>query len=62
MFVWSFIILSVFHQATFAENKSRNFPARVILLPLDVSFQVQKNLALSLYPLMYVELKRSNNV
>lgn len=49
-----------FQQESFAENISfppRNVPARVIPVPNDVSLQLQKNIALPLDPLMYVEPK-----
>lgn len=54
-----FSFLSFFYQEGVAEDSfpSRNVPARVIPVPTDVSLQLQKNIALPLDPLMFVEPK-----
>lgn len=48
-------LLLLSHSHVLAEDPSRHVPARVIPVPTDVSPQLQKNIALPLDPLMYVE-------
>lgn len=53
-------LISLFPSGVCAEElalPSRNVPARVIPVPTNVSLQLQKNIALPLDPLMYVEPK-----
>lgn len=53
-------LLSLSHQEAMAEDLSlpdRKVPARIIPVPTDVSPKLQKNIALPLDPLMYVEPK-----